>query len=169
MCSGTSGGCSTGSSPQGGRDHRRVVGMEGARDNRLQPSTPDVEIAFILMFQSLGERFVPIRWRRPGGDENAENAALQAMNQDHALMRTTRRRGGRPLSGSIPSRHRRSCTLISGRWRHWRSSSSAHARRSPVTTRRNCSTRRNPKPRHGWPNSFASLRKGPLVSHGGQW
>ena len=48
--------------------------------------TPDVD-RFHSMFQSLGERFVMVRWQRPGGDENAENAALQAMNQDHALMR----------------------------------------------------------------------------------
>jgi len=49
--------------------------------------TPDVD-RYHALFQSLGERFVPVRWYRPGGDEDAEKAALQAMNQDHALMKT---------------------------------------------------------------------------------
>ena len=48
--------------------------------------TPDVD-RFQSMFQSLGERFVPVRWRRPGGDEDAEKAALQAMNQNQVEMR----------------------------------------------------------------------------------
>jgi hypothetical protein len=53
--------------------------------------TPDVD-RYHSLFQSLGERFVPVRWHRPGGDEDAEKAALQAMNQNHAEMRTAMNR-----------------------------------------------------------------------------
>jgi hypothetical protein len=39
------------------------------------------------VIQSLGERFVMIRWKRPGGDDGAEQAALTAMNQNAEEMR----------------------------------------------------------------------------------
>ena len=44
-------------------------------------ATPDVDRHYSI-FQSLGERFLMVRWHRPGGDSAAEQAALQAMNQD---------------------------------------------------------------------------------------
>jgi len=43
--------------------------------------TPDIDRHYSV-FQSLGERFVMIRWHRPGGEEHAEQAALHAMNQN---------------------------------------------------------------------------------------
>jgi len=48
--------------------------------------TPHVD-GYHSLFQSLGERFVPVRWQRPGGDTDAEEAALQAMNQNLDHMR----------------------------------------------------------------------------------
>ena len=45
-------------------------------------ATPEVD-SHMSIFQSLGERFVMIRWGRPNGVE----AALRAMNQDSALAR----------------------------------------------------------------------------------
>ncbi len=47
----------------------------------LIAATPDID-RHNSMFQSLGERFVMIRWHRPGGDGNGEQAALLAMKQD---------------------------------------------------------------------------------------
>jgi hypothetical protein len=43
--------------------------------------TPDIDRHYSI-FQSLGERFVMIRWHRPGGDNDGEQAALSAMKQD---------------------------------------------------------------------------------------
>jgi hypothetical protein len=48
--------------------------------------TPDVDRHYGI-FQSLGERFVMIRWRRAGGEEDAEQAAIKAMNQDPTALR----------------------------------------------------------------------------------
>ena len=48
--------------------------------------TPDIDRHYSV-FQSLGERFVMIRWHRPGGEQEAEKAALMAMNQDPQIVR----------------------------------------------------------------------------------
>jgi hypothetical protein len=66
----------------------RIRGEYGTADNLQEREwkgritfavavTPDVDRHY-SMFQSLGERFVMLRWHRPGGVE----AAIEAMNQD---------------------------------------------------------------------------------------
>jgi hypothetical protein len=48
--------------------------------------TPDID-RHHSVFQSLGERFLMIRWHRPGGEDDAEKAALRAMNQKPTVVR----------------------------------------------------------------------------------
>jgi hypothetical protein len=60
-------------------------------------ATPDVD-AHYGIFQSLGERFVMIRWGRPDGVQ----AALTAMNQDGALARRELQAAVAELLGWLP-------------------------------------------------------------------
>lgn len=48
--------------------------------------TPDIDKHYSI-FQSLGERFVMIRWHRAGGDRHGERAALSAMSQEPELVK----------------------------------------------------------------------------------
>ena len=64
-------------------DLRKEYGTtEGSREwtgriTFLVAATPDVDLHYAI-FQTLGERFLMVRWHRPGGVE----AAIKAMNQD---------------------------------------------------------------------------------------
>ncbi len=60
-------------------------------------ATPDVDRHYSI-FQTLGERFVMIRWPRAGGTE----AALRAMNQDCKAARLELREAVHALFGSLP-------------------------------------------------------------------
>src|SRR5262249_47312454 len=61
-------------------------------------ATPDID-KYYSVFQTLGERFVMIRWGRPGGVE----AALMAMNQHRREFRTALRQSVGALFGNIPA------------------------------------------------------------------
>jgi hypothetical protein len=61
-------------------------------------ATPAVDSHYGI-FQSLGERFVMIRWGRPDGIE----AALAAMNQDSATARAELQEAVRSLFGGLPA------------------------------------------------------------------
>ena len=70
---------------------RKEVGTSGraldwrGRITLAVAATSDVDRHYSI-FQSLGERFVMIRWHRPGGDSTGEEAALVAMDQDLELV-----------------------------------------------------------------------------------
>ena len=63
----------------------------------LVAATPDVDRHYSI-FQTLGERFVMVRWHRPGGTE----AALRAMGQDRQRVRQELRNAVTALFGSLP-------------------------------------------------------------------
>jgi hypothetical protein len=63
----------------------------------LVGATPDVD-AHYGVFQSLGERFVMVRWPRPGGIE----AALRAMNQDRAAAKQELKDAAHRLIQTLP-------------------------------------------------------------------
>jgi hypothetical protein len=60
-------------------------------------ATPDVD-AHYGVFQSLGERFVMVRWPRPGGIE----AALRAMNQDRVAAKKELKDAAHRLIQTLP-------------------------------------------------------------------
>jgi hypothetical protein len=62
----------------------------------LVAATPDVDRHYGV-FQSLGERFVMVRWARPGGTE----AAMWAMNQDTAAAKSELNRAVQRLIRSL--------------------------------------------------------------------
>jgi hypothetical protein len=70
-------------------------------------TTPDIDRFYGAVFQSLGERFVMIRWHRPGQDTSGEQAAIMAMNQaasvteDLAASVEFLFNGGSPLPDSV--------------------------------------------------------------------
>ena len=63
----------------------------------LVAATPDVDRHYSI-FQTLGERFVMVRWHRPGGTE----AALRAMTQDRQRVRQELRNAVNALFESLP-------------------------------------------------------------------
>ena len=63
----------------------------------LVAATPDVDRHYSI-FQTLGERFVMVRWHRPGGTE----AALRAMGQDRERVRQELRNAVAALFDSLP-------------------------------------------------------------------
>lgn len=63
----------------------------------LVGATPDVDLHYGV-FQSLGERFVMVRWPRPGGTD----AALRAMNQDPAAAKRDLKAAVHCLFKSLP-------------------------------------------------------------------
>ena len=63
----------------------------------LVAATPDVDRHYSI-FQTLGERFVMVRWHRPGGTE----AALRAMSQDRQRVRQELRDAVSALFDSLP-------------------------------------------------------------------
>ena len=63
----------------------------------LVAATPDVDRHYSI-FQTLGERFVMVRWHRPGGTE----AALRAMGQDRARVRQELRDAVAALFSTLP-------------------------------------------------------------------
>jgi hypothetical protein len=73
---------------------RKEVGTSGeplewrGRITLVVATTPDIDRHYGV-FQSLGERFVMIRWQRAGGDADGEQAAIAAMNQEPATLRQT--------------------------------------------------------------------------------
>ena len=65
----------------------------------LVATTPDVDRHYSI-FQTLGERFVMVRWHRPGGTE----AALRAMGQNRQRVREELRNAVSALFHSLPQR-----------------------------------------------------------------
>ena len=63
----------------------------------LVAATPDVDRHYSI-FQTLGERFVMVRWHRPGGTE----AALRAMSQNRQRVRQELRNAVTALFDSLP-------------------------------------------------------------------
>ena len=63
----------------------------------LVAATPDVDRHYSI-FQTLGERFVMVRWHRPGGTE----AALRAMGQNRQRVRQELRNAVSALFDSLP-------------------------------------------------------------------
>ena len=63
----------------------------------LVAATPDVDRHYSI-FQTLGERFVMVRWHRPGGTE----AALRAMGQDRQRVRQELRDAVGALFSTLP-------------------------------------------------------------------
>jgi hypothetical protein len=62
----------------------------------IAAATPDVDTHYAI-FQTLGERFVMVRWHRPGGIE----AAVKAMNQDRQAAKQALREAVHGLLGSL--------------------------------------------------------------------
>jgi hypothetical protein len=60
-------------------------------------ATPDID-RYYAVFQTLGERFVMIRWGRPGGVD----AALSAMNQDRTQARALLKAAVHRMLSSLP-------------------------------------------------------------------
>ena len=73
------------------------MGFLARRLTFLVAATPDVDRHYSI-FQTLGERFVMVRWHRPGGTE----AALLAMGQNRQRVRQELRNAVAALFGSLP-------------------------------------------------------------------
>jgi hypothetical protein len=75
-----------------GHFHKEVGTLEGSLDwkGRITCAvavTKEIDKHFGV-FQSLGERFLMVRWPRPGGEDEGEAAALRAMSQNIAEVRS---------------------------------------------------------------------------------
>ncbi len=75
-----------------GHFHKEVGTLEGSLDWRGRITcavavTKEIDKHFGV-FQSLGERFLMVRWPRPGGEDRGEAAALCAMKQNIEEMRS---------------------------------------------------------------------------------
>ena len=87
---------------------RKEVGTSGepliwrGRITLAVAATPDVDRHYAI-FQTLGERFVMVRWHRPGGEATAEQAALVAMVQDLDQVRRELREAVHELFADLPA------------------------------------------------------------------
>lgn len=86
---------------------RKEVGTSGeplewrGRLTLTVAATPDVDRHYAI-FQTLGERFVMVRWHRSGGATGGEQAALVAMNQDVDLVRRELKEAVHALFADLP-------------------------------------------------------------------